>query len=135
MLSYKFREEHCMFRKSIGSVLRCFQCYSNCDLEKDQPSYRLTLLGKRELKQPNQALNQNFAKEGGEGLKLTVRILLVENISFERSAELINATHAYHKRGFGGKVSRRWAIFVIFQQKNSHFSAILDDISHDWKAI
>ena len=51
-----------MFQKSIGSVLRCFQFYSNCDPEKDRPSDGLTLQGKHELKQLNQPLNQNFAK-------------------------------------------------------------------------
>ena len=50
--------------------------------------------------------------------------LCSKNISFEQSAEQIGPTQAYHKRGCGGEAPSRWAIFVIFQQKNSHFSAI-----------
>ena len=39
-------ENNSYFKKSIESVLRCFQFYSSCDLEKDRPSNRLTLQGK-----------------------------------------------------------------------------------------
>ena len=43
-----------------------------------------------------------------------------KNITFKRSAQQIGVTQAYHKRGFGGEASNRWAIF----QQNGHFSAI-----------
>ena len=48
----------------------------------------------------------------------------LKNISFDRSAEQIGANQAYHERGVGGNAPSRWAIFVIFQQKNFHFCAI-----------
>ena len=50
--------------------------------------------------------------------------LCSKNISYERSAEQIGVSQAYHKRGLGAKTPADWTSFVIFQQKNSPFSVI-----------
>ena len=41
-----------------------------------------------------------------------------------QTAEQTAATHAYYSWVSGGVAPRRWAIFVLFQQKNTHFSSV-----------